>query len=994
MKRVLGLDLGTNSLGWAVIDVPDDDNEIGSVIAMGARVFPEGAEITGSKATTKAKERREKRSQRRQVARRATRRRLLRTELTRLGLLPSAESEFHKLMDLDPNYLLQQAMSGKQLALREIGRVLYWLSSRRGFLSLRSGGTNLVDDDDEKFVPSRYRVSQYSPQTGERLITGQEDVLIDLLRSQQHFYPDLFSDHVIFGRRGQLTYPVKPIGKAMFLSGGNATALDEFGLHGLIFFQRAVYWDRKTIGLCSLNPVTGKQRAARAERQSQRFILWQTIVNLRIGDDQRPLSPGERRELFNKLNSQKSMAFSKIRKLLGLDPETKINFERPDADGLKGNQTDTELASKLKGAWSELSEEQKDQLVFHLLGSATEDQLRISLRQEFKFADQEIEAAIQAHLVPGRMNFSRVTIARLLEFLPSASSLRDAIVSAGYKTPEQQREETPIELSEVTNPLVKASLSQVEKVIAALNKQFIRQDGFAFDVVRLELSRDVSNSQKQREKITKQQRKNEESRRIALSVISEFSPGAENSSDSIRRARLWHDQKQMCLYCGQPITATMLFTNSVQIDHILPRSQTLDNSLSNVAVVHASENQEKGDRTVFEWAGEMRMSQIADRAEQLGVPHNKVRKIRTQHVDESHIPSSLLVQTGYINDLARDVIRRRVGVVPEVTRGRLTAAMLYRLGLHKDRNDHRRHAQDAAMIALTDIRRAQQLARRYKQERDYSQRRDDDYGSWEPWSGLRQDILNHYDKVIVSHRPRRKVNGQLHEETHYGKISDSNGESEDLYARRRPLAAGLTKNQFGEIADPVVKDALRQDLQKRGINPDTAAKLIFDPKNPPVMPDGTVIKNVRCHMNLPGNAILRPTTQPKTGVALSNNHAAYIYTNLKSGRWRVHVVTRFEAFRLRSKSESDLRQLFAKDGESFRFSVSTGDTIQMVDPSTDAVLFWTVTGISAADARIWLKDHTDSTDSSKTRFSGTLLKKHGATKVVVTPDGQVRRAQD
>lgn len=994
MKRVLGLDLGTNSLGWAVIDVPDNDNEVGAVVAMGSRVFPEGAEITGSIATTKAKERREKRSQRRQVARRATRRRLLRTELTRLGLLPSDESEFHKLMDLDPNYLLQQAMAGKQLALREIGRVLYWLSSRRGFLSLRSGGANLVDDDSEQFVPVRYRISQYSPQTGERLITGQEDVLVDLLRSQQHFYPDLLPEHVIFGRRGQLTYPVKPIGKATFLSEGDATALDEFGLHGLIFFQRAVYWDRKTIGLCSLNPVTGKQRAARAERQSQRFILWQTIVNLRVGDDQRSLLPGERRELFNKLNSQKSVAFSVIRKLLGLDPETKINFERPDVDGLKGNQTDTELASKLKGAWFQLSEEQKDQLVFHLLGSATEDQLRASLRHEFEFDGQEVEAAIKTHLVSGRMNFSRQTIARLLEFLPSASSLDDSITSAGYKTREQQREDMPVNLSEVTNPLVKASLSQVEKVIAALNKRFMRQDGSAFDVVRLELSRDVSNNQKQREKITKLQRKNELSRKIALGVVSEFSPGAENSSDSIRRARLWRDQKETCLYCGQPITITTLFTNSVQIDHILPRSQTLDNSLSNVAVVHTSENQEKGDRTVFEWVGEVRMSEIADRAEQFELPYSKVRKIRTQHVDESYIPSSLLVQTGYINALARDVIQKRVGVDPEITRGRLTAAMLYRLGLHKDSKNHRRHAQDAAIIALTDIRRAQQLARRYKQERDYSQRRDDEYGSWEPWSGLRQDILNNYDKIIVSHRPRRKVNGQLHEETHYGKISNPKGGSDDLYARRRPLAAGLTKNQFGEVADPVVKDALRQDLQKRGINPDTAAKLIFDPKSPPVMPDGTVIKSVRCHMNLPGNAILRPATQPKTGVALSNNHAAYIYTNPKSGRWRVHVVTRFEAFKLRSKNESELRQLFAKDGESFRFSVSTSDTIQMVDPSTDAKSYWTVTGLDESSARLILKDHADSTDSSKTLFSGTRLKKNNATKVVVTPDGQVRRAQD
>ena len=60
MQRVLGLDIGTNSVGWSVIDVPESDEESGDVVALGVRVFPEGAEQSGSALVTKGQDRRSK----------------------------------------------------------------------------------------------------------------------------------------------------------------------------------------------------------------------------------------------------------------------------------------------------------------------------------------------------------------------------------------------------------------------------------------------------------------------------------------------------------------------------------------------------------------------------------------------------------------------------------------------------------------------------------------------------------------------------------------------------------------------------------------------------------------------------------------------------------------------------------------------------------------------------------------------------------------------
>ena len=40
MKKILGLDLGTNSIGWAVVNADDDLNKVTSIEAAGSRIIP------------------------------------------------------------------------------------------------------------------------------------------------------------------------------------------------------------------------------------------------------------------------------------------------------------------------------------------------------------------------------------------------------------------------------------------------------------------------------------------------------------------------------------------------------------------------------------------------------------------------------------------------------------------------------------------------------------------------------------------------------------------------------------------------------------------------------------------------------------------------------------------------------------------------------------------------------------------------------------------
>ena len=40
MKKILGLDLGTTSLGWAYVMEADNENEKSEIIKLGARIIP------------------------------------------------------------------------------------------------------------------------------------------------------------------------------------------------------------------------------------------------------------------------------------------------------------------------------------------------------------------------------------------------------------------------------------------------------------------------------------------------------------------------------------------------------------------------------------------------------------------------------------------------------------------------------------------------------------------------------------------------------------------------------------------------------------------------------------------------------------------------------------------------------------------------------------------------------------------------------------------
>lgn len=165
MERILGIDTGTNSLGWAIVD--KDDNEY-RLVAKGSNIFSEGVKIEKGIESSKAAERTEHRSVRKHYWRRKIRKIRLLTILSENHLCPPLKTNdlrqwrLKKVYPTDESFMewqrtedkanvnpykfryicLTQKLDLSDLTQRYIlGRALYHINQRRGFLSNRKEAT-------------------------------------------------------------------------------------------------------------------------------------------------------------------------------------------------------------------------------------------------------------------------------------------------------------------------------------------------------------------------------------------------------------------------------------------------------------------------------------------------------------------------------------------------------------------------------------------------------------------------------------------------------------------------------------------------------------------------------------------------------------------------------------------------------------------------------------------------------------------------------------
>ena len=853
----LGVDVGSNSLGWFVVWLDNKGNtkELGPG---GVRIYPDGRNPQSK--TSNAVDRRMARGARRRRDRYLKRRSLVMSLLVQHGLMPENVAARKALEGLDP-YELRATALDQMLPAHHVGRALFHQNQRRGFLSNRK--TERKDNETGAIKQAAGKLQELMQTSGARTLGeffyGRQRTRQYVrarnrssgVKAEYEFYPtrQLLQDEfdAIWAKQAPHHPSMTPEARA--------------AIHHAIFYQRPL--KQPPVGKCSLDPadnVDDEQgfRCPWAHPLAQRFRIWQEVRNLAVvetGQASRSLAKEDGDKISLALFQKPKLSFERIRSLLKLSDESRFNLESEKRKELSGDETAARLSHKsLFGkAWRSFPLTRQIEIVTELLDEADETRIIAWLVARADLDDETARRTASAFLPDGHCRLGLRAIKAILPFMEGGMNYPDAAKAAGYDhallptgevspngrlpyygewlqddvlgsgDPHDAKDKR---WGRFPNPTVHIGLGQLRRVVNAL----IRDYGPPTEIA-VEMTRAFKLSPKQLAALEKEQTENQRKNEKRDEILRQHGQ-AVNARNRLK-LRLWEELNlndpldRRCPFSGDAISVARLFSDEMEIEHLIPFSDSYDDSAANKVVCLRSANRLKGKQTPFEAFGSTpEWTDIALRA--AGLPKSKRWRFspdaRRRYDEIGGFQARQLTETSWLARIAKHYLAavtnpNKIHVLP----GKLTAMIRAKWGLNtllpdhnfsdaKNRKDHRHHAIDAMVAALTDRSLLHRMSSAYDDERDKIE-------IPLPWPSLRDDLDAKLKAMTVSHKADHGVEAQLHEDTAYGAVKQPDKEDGGNLVYRKTFLA-LNDNELDRIRDR----RLRALVQEHVTNENAAGK--------------------------------------------------------------------------------------------------------------------------------------------------------------------------
>jgi len=968
MSITLGLDLGANSIGWALLDIPatieidNEDSDI-NIIDMGVRIFDEGVENLGKGESEQSKNatRRDKRQIRKMLCRR---RRRLNGLMKVLELYKLKSLDMEEFQLLEPYECRANAANGK-VSLDEFSRALYHICHRRGFLSNRKtaktedtgaifkgvkGGATGITELQQNLENGNFKTLGeyfYQLDTKEQRIRNRytlRKMYLDefnyIWEKQKEFYQQILTDELLTIIRDRI-----------------------------IFKQRPLKSVKHLVGKCKFEK--NKKRAPKSSFEFQEFRMLQQVNNLRISggsridEETQQLTLVEREKLINELSEKGSVKLDdkKTRTLLGLDPKIQYKFNLEHQGKLDGLYTLYEFKKALGNCFKCFNQEDLNAMLHSLYYADSDEWLKEYAKRKWNLSEEIAVNFTKIKLQSDYGTISTKAIRKILPYMREGLMYDEAAKKAGYDhslyTEEIIHMEKLPEPDWFPNPIVRTTLYELKKVVNAIIDRYGNPE-----VIKLELAGELKIPKSQRNDISINNRKIEAKKKEIIEILKKELNISHPSKNDIIKYRLWEESKKVCVYTGKSIEVHELYGEApvYEIEHIIPYSRSLDDSFGNKSLCHREENRRKGNKTPFELYSNdpEKYAGVKDRAKEL--PVKKAMRFIQKELDDGFIDRKLN-DTRYASKVAQNWLRHLTPDV-QVSQGSVTAFLRRQWGLNgvykndflendiakrgeKNRKDHRHHAIDAVTIALTTRSHIQKLAT--ESARDKFIFVGDEYIRDEreiriiipsPSKNLRVKVVDHSKNIIVSHKCKKRVSGAIHAETLYGQIFDNNGmpkksqTNADIFAVRKPLEV-LTGLEIMSIADKTIRDIILERIYSLGGKKDSKGKLANIPKNwfiePLYLPsprkdNPNPIKKVRV-LKAFSNAI--KIHDYNIWAESGTNHHAIIYID-GDGKPQIKLVSMYEAYQ-RKRAKLPIVDKELNNDEEFVFSMMRNEMFTLED---------------------------------------------------------------
>ncbi len=823
MARTLGLDIGTNSIGWCLVE---DGKKI---IGMGSRIFPVGVKEDSYAKSGTEESRNAARRMARGIRRGYDRYRQRRDELEKI--LTAHGMMFDKTVSLPTKklYGLRKEALDRKLELTELGRILFLMNQRRGFKSNRKE-TAKGGDEEKELKGLKARMSAFEEKmnaigcrtAGEYLASlfdnqpanwHNENEPRERIREHQRVRRELYEKEfdLIWAEQSGY-YP------AVLTEELKKQLRDR-----VIFFQRKLKSAKHLVSKCRFEP--SKRVMAKSHPLFQEFRLWQRLNDIKVTSGERVndyLTNEERGTLAAQLGGAASMGKKEMKELLGLKSSAMFN---DFGEKLLGNVTVARIIGAVGADWYWKQDPEKRLKLWHTLYFAADEKwLEEYAQKGLGMNDEQAKLFAEVNLELDYGSISHKAAQKILPFLVDGYNYAEACVAAGYHHSQNELDNPDrvlkakldtSKMDPIRNPLVQMTVNETARLVNAVIEEHGKPD-----LVRVELLRELKKPKAVREKMRNSIRDKEKLRdeyrdflqkkgliaaprmsdikkfelwlelEYSESDLSKLNPAmdlkafarfAEAVSGKDReKFHLWLECERISPYTDKTIPLHKLFTEEIHVEHILPYSRSLDDSFTNKTLCEYYVNEAKGNLTPLEYFEQKRTP--ADlKAFKQRVRHfsqGKLDKFLAENVKDDFL-NSQFTNSAYIGTEVRELLRTACKDV-RVTNGQMTGLLrrVWKLNEllnvekdQKNRDDHRHHSVDALVIACT----TQSLVQRISTESAFDFRGNQkvpDIGL--PWTNFRVDAGEKLNGMLVSYKGGKrllssKLNKYRHSKAHEGK---------------------------------------------------------------------------------------------------------------------------------------------------------------------------------------------------------------------------------
>ncbi len=798
-KVVLGLDLGITSIGWALVNVDDKQLENNVIISSGVRIFTIAEHPKDGKSL--ALPRREARSARRTTKRKAQKLRAIKRLLVSNKILTKSELDtlFIGNKGQKDVWELRREALYREINNRELSRIMIHIAKHRGYFSNRK--SEEVTDSEGKAVLSGIEYNKAILKNSKYLTIGEYISTKKKKRNGKDNEGKLNYENSV--ARSMLVKEIEIIFSKQKEFGNPHVSTELLkDYKEIAFTQRPLKSVADMVANCPFE--TDEKRTSKSSYSFEYFRALQKLKNLRLIVDgkEESLLPQEIEQIIYRAKTiQKAVKYSDVRKLLDIDENVEFKgllyhdtrtgeLKKPESQKLVEFPAYHKIKKAIQNAdnlyWNNIENDYEILDAIAKILTVEKDD-KESLKQLKKIVESELVCDALLNLSFSQFgHLSSRALRKIIPFLEEGEDYDKACARAGYdfKAIFQGKKTLLLpplseqENIEMTNPVVKRAVAQMRLVYNAIARKY-----GAVDAIHVEFTRDIKRSHKDRNEIKKAQdeyrEKKEEARAHAAEIL-----GHEPNAKELLKFRLWKEQNGYCMYSGKEIKPELLNDPyATEIDHILPYSRSLDDSLNNKVLCFTKENQDKGSKTPYEYMSKEAFDNFMQRVN--GYKNikqaKKARLLKTNFDENSEnaFRERNKSDTSYIAKFIKNYMEAHIAFRESKAKrhiftmnGMLTSQLRYKWGVgDKNRQNHLHHAEDAIILAFATQSMVQKLSSVAAKREGYlytsKEQKSKTLKFVTPLENFGAKVREHVSKIFVSHMPRRKVSGAAHKETVY-----------------------------------------------------------------------------------------------------------------------------------------------------------------------------------------------------------------------------------